>query len=123
MAAVLNEEKLGEKELEAALVENLGELAPKDKLISQEEFGEVVDGALSAVGGRLLFKMQVDADGERQHIAAASVGDGAQRQFLLLTLPVGGGKLRVETAARSTNPAARIAAAYAGLMDILQAAA
>ena len=37
------------------------------------------------------------------------------QQFLVLTLPVGGGRLRVETAAQSESPVARIVASYAGL--------
>ncbi len=115
--------QLDEKELENSLAESLAELAPADKAVSTDEFAEVVQGALEAVGGRFLFKMQVDAEGTRQHIAAASVGEGEGRQFLLLTLPIGGGTLKVETAAQSANPAAGIAAAYAGLMDVLQAAA
>lgn len=115
--------QLDEKELENSLAEGLAELAAKNEGISQDEFAEVVEGALEAVGGRLLFKMQVDSDGARQHVAAASVGEGEARQFLLLTLPVDGGALKVEPAAKSANPAAGIAAAYAGLMDVLQAAA
>lgn len=117
-------EQLDEQELENSLAESLAELAPdKGETVTQDTFAEVVDGALEAVGGRLLFKLQVEADGQCQHVAAASVGDGDQRQFLLLTLPVDGGALKVETAAKSTSPAAGIAAAYAGLMDVLQAAA
>ncbi len=115
--------QLDDKELENSLAEGLAQLADNSEGISQDAFAEVVDGALEAVGGRLLFKMQVDAEGRRQHVAAASVGDGEARQFLLLTLPVDGGALKVEPAAKSENPAAGIAAAYAGLMDVLQAAA
>jgi hypothetical protein len=115
--------QLDEKALEDSLAEELAELAPDDKAVSQEEFGEVVGGALEAVGGRLLFKMQIGAEGERQHVAAASVGDGDARQFLLLTLPVSGGRLKVETASSSTNPVAGIMAAYASLMDVLKVAA
>lgn len=115
--------QLDDKELENSLAEGLAQLADNNEGISQDAFAEVVDGALEAVGGRLLFKMQVHADGVRQHVAAASVGEGAERQFLLLTLPVEGGALKVEPAAKSASPVARIAAAYAGLMDVLQAAA
>lgn len=115
--------QLNDKELEESLAEGLAELDPAAKTVSKEEFGEVVDGALEAVGGRLLFTIQLEDGGKHQHVAAASVGDGDKRQFLLLTLPVGGGSLKVETAAKSTSPAAGIAAAYAGLMDVLQAAA
>ena len=115
--------QLDEKLLENTLAESLTELMPQKPTISEDEFVEVVGGALEAVGGRLLFKMQVDKDGIGEHVAAASIGDGDKRQFLLLTLPTGGGALKVETASKSANPVAGIAAAYAGLMDVFQAAA
>jgi len=112
-----------DKILENALAESLTDLVPDAKTVSEDEFVEVVGGALEAVGGTLLFKMCVQNAGESEHVAAASVGDGGNRQILLLTLPTGGGALKVETASRSTNPVAGIAAAYAGLMDVFQAAA
>ncbi|MER9234949.1 hypothetical protein NKI56_23100 [Mesorhizobium sp. M0622] len=125
--------QLDDKALEDTLAESLADLvatdvAPADlvpdgKTVSEDEFVEVVGGALEAVGGTLLFKMCVENEGEAQHVAAASVGDGGNRQFLLLTLPTNGGALKVETTAKSTNPVAGIAAAYAGLMDAFQAAA
>ncbi|MER9445700.1 hypothetical protein NKI79_31045 [Mesorhizobium sp. M0340] len=99
------------------------DLVPDAKAVSEDEFVEVVGGALEAVGGTLLFKMCVENEGESQHVAAACVGDGGNRQFLLLTLPTSGGALKVETTSKSTNPVAGIAAAYAGLMDAFQAAA
>jgi hypothetical protein len=123
MDEVRMDAQLDEKALEESLAEGLSELVPENEAVSDQEFAEVVDGALEAVGGRLLFRIEVDADGGRQHVAAASVGDGDRRQFLLLTLPASGGSLKVETAASSKNPLAGITAAYAGLMDALQAAA
>jgi hypothetical protein len=98
-------------------------LAPPKSDVTDKDFEDVVRGALEAVGGTLLFKIRIGADREGQHVAAAAVGDGATRQFLLLTLPTGGGQLRVETAARSASPLAKIAASYAGLMDVFKAAA
>lgn len=116
--------QLDEKALEDSLAEGLSELVPENAAVSQQEFAEAVEGAIEAVGGRLLFRIEVDAaGGQRQHVAAASVGEGDRRQFLLLTLPASGGSLKVETAASSKNPVAGITAAYAGLMDALQAAA
>ncbi|MER9969286.1 hypothetical protein [Mesorhizobium sp. M0060] len=125
--------QLDDKALEDTLAESLADLvatdvAPADlvpdgKTVSEDEFVEVVGGALEAVGGTLLFKMCVENEGEAQHVAAACVGDGGNRQFLLLTLPTSGGALKVETTSKSTNPVAGIAAAYAGLMDAFQAAA
>lgn len=125
--------QLDDEALENTLAENLADLVAADvaqadlvsdaKTVSEDEFVEVVGGALEAVGGTLLFKMCVENEGESQHVAAASVGDGGNRQFLLLTLPTSGGALKVETTSKSTNPVAGIAAAYAGLMDAFQAAA
>ncbi|RWC50957.1 MAG: hypothetical protein EOS55_03350 [Mesorhizobium sp.] len=115
--------QLDDKALESTLAESLADLVPDTKTVSEDEFVEVVGGALEAVGGTLLFKMCVQNQGENQHVAAASVGDGGNRQFLLLTLPTGGGSLKVETVSRSSNPVAGIAAAYAGLMDVFKAAA
>ncbi|WP_421913902.1 hypothetical protein [Mesorhizobium sp.] len=115
--------QLDDEILENSLAESLADMVPDPKTVSEDEFVEVVGGALEAVGGTLLFKMCVQNDGEGQHVAAASVGDGGNRQFLLLTLPTGGGALKVETASKSTNPVAGIAAAYAGLMDAFRAAA
>ncbi|MER8578416.1 hypothetical protein [Mesorhizobium sp. M0965] len=125
--------QLDDKALENTLVESLADLVAADvaqadlvpdaKTVSEDEFVEVVGGALEAVGGKLLFKMCVENEGESQHVAAACVGDGGNRQFLLLTLPASGGALKVETTSKSSNPVAGIAAAYAGLMDAFQAAA
>ncbi|MER9248378.1 hypothetical protein [Mesorhizobium sp. M0590] len=125
--------QLDDKALENTLAESLADLVAADvaqadlvpdaKAVSEDEFVEVVGGALEAVGGTLLFKMCVENEGEAQHVAAACVGDGGNRQFLLLTLPTSGGALKVETTSKSTNPVAGIAAAYAGLMDAFQAAA
>lgn len=96
---------------------------PGSEEISAQEFEEVVRGALEAVGGTLLFKMKIDAANEVQYAAAAAVGLGDSRQFLLLTLPIRGGQLKVETTSHSESPLARIAESYAGLMDVLKAAA
>lgn len=116
--------EIDDEALETALAESLTELAPEaSHTVSQEDFIQAVGSALEAVGGQLLFKMCVEKDGEGEHVAAASVGEGGNRQFLLLSLPTSGGVLKVETAARSENPVAGIAAAYAGLMDVFEAAA
>lgn len=96
-------------------------MAPSN--VSEAEFTQMVDDALEAVGGILLFKMRLDEDGDDKHVAAASIGDGARRQFLLLSLPVSGGKLKVESASRSTNPLAKLAVAYVGVVEAFHAAA
>ena len=115
--------QLDDKALESTLAESLDDLSPDTKTVSEDEFAEVVGGALEAVGGTLLFKMRVENGAEGEHVAAACIGNADNRQFLLLTLPASGGALKVETAARSTNPVAGIAAAYAGLMDAFKTAA
>ena len=92
-------------------------------VISENDFETVVNGALEAVDGTLLFKMQVGPSDTGEHVAAAAVGNGESRQFLLLTLPASGGKLKVETVSASVSPLAGIAESYAGLMDVLKAAA
>jgi hypothetical protein len=120
---LLDDIQLDDKELEDTVAASLADLVPEANKVSEDEFVEVVGGALEAVGGTLLFKMCVQNEGEGQHVAAASIGDGGNRQFLLLTLPTGGGALKVETASRSSNPVAGIAAAYAGLMDVFKTAA
>ena len=119
----LDDIQLDDKELEDTLTASLADLVPEATTVSEDEFVEVVGGALEAVGGTLLFKMCVQNEGKGQHVAAASIGNGGNRQFLLLTLPTGGGPLKVETASSSSNPVAGIAAAYAGLMDVFKTAA
>lgn len=118
----MNAQAIAEKQ-ENSDVEKTDLLALPQQEVSDKDFEDVVRGALEAVGGTLLFKVKVGSDSESQHVAAAAVGDGKSRQFLLLTLPAGGGHLRVETAAKSASPLAHIAASYAGLMDAFRAAA
>ena len=108
---------------EGADVEKAELLPLPQQKVSEKDFEDVVRGAIEAVGGTLLFKVQVGSDDDSQHVAAAAVGEGKGRQFLLLTLPAGGGHLKVETAAKSSSPLAHIAASYAGLMDFFKAAA
>ncbi|KQZ94138.1 hypothetical protein ASD64_04485 [Mesorhizobium sp. Root157] len=115
--------QLDDKALETSLAESLGDLVPEARTVSEDEFVEIVGQALEAVGGEMLFKMCLETDGRREYVAAAAVGSDDKRQFLLLTLPVDGGALKVETASKSTNPVAGLAPAYAGLMDVFQAAA
>ncbi|MGX8009128.1 hypothetical protein ACVDG8_008990 [Mesorhizobium sp. ORM8.1] len=112
-----------DKTLESTLAESLDDLTSDSKAVSDDEFAEVVGGALEAVGGTLLFKMCVANGSVGEHVAAACIGEANNRQFLLLTLPTAGGALKVETAARSANPVAGIAAAYASLMDAFKTAA
>jgi hypothetical protein len=99
------------------------EIRPAGDAVSDLDFEEVVREALDAVGGTFLFKLRIGGDEEGEHVSVASVGNGDGRQFLVLTLPISGGRLRVETAARSESPVAGIAAAYAGLVEAFATAA
>ncbi len=98
-------------------------VARNGDVVTETEFEAVCRDALNAVGGTVLFKLRVGNGVECQHVAAGAIGAGPARQFLVLSLPVAGGKLSVEPAARSRNPVAQIAAAYAGLADVLAKAA
>lgn len=93
------------------------------EVVTEDEFAHVVDEALESFGGILLFKMRIDENGQEKHVAAASIGEGARRQFLLLSLPIEGGKLKVESAARSNSPLAKLAEAYVGVVEAFCAAA
>lgn len=95
--------------------------APDGIQVSDGQFEDVVKRALFAIGGAMLFKMRIGRGVECQHVAAGLIGAGADRQFLVLSLPVSGGKLRVEAASISKLPIARIAAAYAGLGEAFAA--
>lgn len=107
----------------AETVEKTATEAAPATFVTEGDFEQLVDEALEAVGGILLFKMRIDDEGEDKHVAAASIGDGARRQFLLLSLPVAGGKLKVETASRSKSPLAKLAEAYVGVVEAFRAAA
>lgn len=93
------------------------------EFVTETEFAQLVDDAIESFGGILLFKMRLDEGGIDKHVAAASIGDGARRQFLLLSLPATGGKLSVESASRSNSPLAKLAEAYVGVVEAFRAAA
>lgn len=97
--------------------------APAASDITDDDFDTMVSRALQTVGGTLLFKVRVAEPTGEVHVAAAAVGTVGARQFLLLSLSVNGGRLSIEAANRSTSPLARIAASYAGLLDVFHAAA
>ncbi len=95
----------------------------RPQTIGEVEFGLLVREALRGAGGSLLFAMTVGPDGARSHVAAASVGAGAARKLMIISMPEGGGELVTESAAESTNPVARIAESYLGLEEALAKAA
>lgn len=85
-------------------------------------FEESIRVALERIGGEMLFQMRLENE-DCQRVAAVRLGDGEQREFALIIMPPGGGLMRVEPVPGSTNPLARIAESYAGLMDMFKAAA
>ncbi len=97
--------------------------APAASDITDDDFDTMVRHALQTVGGTLLFKVRVAEPTGEVHVAAAAVGTVGARQFLLLSLSVNGGRFSIEAADRSASPLARIAASYAGLLDVFHAAA
>ncbi|MFI0847638.1 hypothetical protein [Mesorhizobium sp. IMUNJ 23232] len=118
----MDAQKLVEK-LDKSVLEETPTAAEAAPAVSEERFEEIVTEALDGVDGTMLFKMRIDAEGDAEHVAAASVGNGDTRHFLILSLPVAGGQLRVEQAANSKSPVAGIAASYAGLAEALATAA
>ena len=83
---------------------------------------EAIRTALDRVGGEILFQMRVE-DRDCQRVAAVRLGQGQEAEFALVIMPPGGGLMRVEPVAQSSNPLARITQSYAGLMDVFKAAA
>ena len=91
--------------------------------IVAQDFEQSLQSALAATGGLLLFQMRIDQLDKHENVAAISIGAGDERRFFLIILPSSDGVLRVEPVESSDNPLARIAAAYAGLADVLRTAA
>jgi hypothetical protein len=112
-------------EIETAIIDNPSIDSSMDepaealpaKTVTEEHFEEIVLAALDCVGGTMLFKMTTGADDEARHVAAGAVHEGDARHFLILSMPVAGGPLRVEQAANSKSPIAAIAVSYASLAD------
>lgn len=108
---------------DAATLETIElELALQFQDTVQTGFEGALRQALERSGGTLLFHMRVgDADGTHW-TAAVSVGSGEDRQILIVTIP-GDGPARVERTDRSKEPIARIAPAFADVMEKLRHAA
>ena len=98
------------------------ELALHNQNLVSLGFEESIRAALEGTGGEMLFQMRLE-DGDCQRVAAVRIGNGDEREFALVIMPPGGGIMRVEPVAQSSNPLARIAESYAGLMDVFRAAA
>lgn len=98
------------------------ELALHNQNVVSLGFEESIRTALHHIGGEILFQMRVEND-DCQRVAAVRLGQGQEAEFALVILPPGGGLMRVEPVAQSSNPLARITESYAGLMDVFKAAA
>ena len=99
------------------------EAALQSQDIVSQDFENSLQHALAATGGTLLFQMHFDNEKARGHVAAIRVGTAAERRLFLVVLPADGGKLKVEPVETSDNPLARIAPAFAGLVDVFDVAA
>ncbi len=98
------------------------ELALQSQDTVQAGFEGALRQALEKAGGTLLFHMRVDDESGTHWTAAVSVGDGDDRQILIVTIP-SDGPARIEPTESSPEPIARIAPAFAEVMDRLQHAA
>jgi hypothetical protein len=98
------------------------ELALHNQNLVSLGFEESIRTALEGIGGEILFQMRIENE-DCQRIAAVRIGHGEERAFALVIMPPGGGLMRVEPVAQSTNPLARITESYAGLLDVFKAAA
>ncbi len=108
---------------EAASLETIElELALQFQDTTQHGFEGALRQALEKAGGALLFHMRVDDADGTHWTAAVSVGSGEDRQLLIVTIP-GDGPARIESSEDSSEPLARIAPAFADVMERLQPAA
>ncbi len=94
-------------------LEALGlELALQTSGSAEADFGTALDEA----GAKLLFDIHVAAAGGEDYVAAVTVGDGPERQLLIVTRP-SSGAVSIEPAETSTSPIARLAPAFADVME------
>ena len=91
--------------------------------VDEPAFEDLVQSAIEKIGGELLFRVHFDNAEQSEHVAAVSMGNGDERQFVLIILPADGGPVRVEPAGESANPLAALAESYAGVAQAYKAAA
>lgn len=97
------------------------ELALRHQDFLQTGFEGAVRKALERIGGTMLFRMRMNGMAGCDWLAAVVLEAGGERRVALVAQPAEGGALRVEDAAASTLPVARIAEAYADIMGRLEA--
>lgn len=98
------------------------ELALQFQDTVQAGFEGALKQALERAGGTLLFHIRVDEEDGTHWTAAVSVGSGEDRKLLIVTIP-SDGPARIEPMEESAEPIARIAPAFADVMERLQHAA
>ncbi len=95
------------------------ELALRHQDFLQTGFEGAVLLALKRIGGTMLFRMRMNGMAGCDWIAAVALEGGGEERIALVAQPAEGGPLRVEDAATSDLPVARIAEAYAEIMGRL----
>ena len=98
------------------------ELALQSQDTVQAGFEGAMRQALEKAGGALLYHMRVDDGEATRWTAAVSIGTGAERQFLIVTIPAEG-NVRIDPLDQSDEPLARIAPAFVDVMERLREAA
>lgn len=97
------------------------ELALRHQDLVQTGLEGAVLQALERIGGTMLFQMRMDGIADCDWIAAATLGEPDEQMIALIAQPADDGPLRVEDAATSDLPVARIAKGYAEVMRRLDA--
>lgn len=86
-------------------------------------FDQAAKAAADATGGALLFTMPTAAIPGCSRVAAVCVGRDGERELVLVILGEDGKSTRVETAAESANPIARLARSWSSVMERMPAVA
>ncbi len=105
-----------QSELETALEIPLSLEAVELELALQSADTADFDATLRSAGARVLFAVHPAAGSDAPFVAAVVVGDGEERQFLIVTRPADG-SVSVETAEASRSPLARLAPSFAAVME------
>lgn len=93
------------------------ELALRHQDFLETGFEGAVLQALERLGGTMLFRMRMNGVDGYDWVAAVSLGNEEERTLGIVAQPADGGPLVVEEARTSTLPVARLAEAYADLME------
>jgi hypothetical protein len=116
------DERAGDDDVSEMLASEI-EIELESEAIADDDFDEAVRKALASVEGELLFQVHVEHAQDYRHVAAISIGSGAERKLALIILPTDGGETRIEPAESSPNPLAPLARSYIGLVEAYKAAA